>query len=632
MISLTPVRRAPAQKLIKAPFLAQPWVVVCVYLQCAGWLLSAIHQLNATGYAAALVVGGIALWKTKPDFGRVRLRRFRRLFPLCFLGLALLAILGGVLYGPSNYDGLTYRIPRVMHWLAEGRWHWIHTEFERLNTRATGWEWLAAPVIALSGSYRWLFVFNAVAFFLMPGLIFSVFTRLGVRPRVAWYWMWLGPTGYCFLLQAGSISNDMLGAVFALAAIDFALRARTSGQISDVWFSGLSAALMTASKSSNLPLLLPWLIAVAPALGLLTHKFFKSAAIVLCAAGASLLPISLQNYKHCGDWTGLAAESAQMRSSLLHLPANAVLFTIQNFVPPVFPIAKQWNALVRKIVPPNFTQRLEQIFEPGGAHFELSELAVEEGAGVGCGLSFLTFISLLAVPFLRRNQTAVHPMGSNPPSLVLISIWIGIAACMYKSGIGGTAARIIAPYYLLIIAACLIHRAQVTLVRTGWWRGLAAATFAMALFPMVLSPARPLWPAQAVLEKLDAMHSNNPLLRRAYNVYSVYGERSNGFAPALAALPSGVRVLGFITFDDPETSLWFPFGARRIEHVTNADDSANLRARGIEYLLVKPDRLSGGFDQWAAKMGVQQVKTIPLALRATQGSLDWCLVRLPPNR
>jgi len=38
--------------------------------------------------------------------------------------------------------------------------------------------------------------------------------------------MWLVPTGYCFLLQAGSISNDLFGAVFAMAAVDFALRAR----------------------------------------------------------------------------------------------------------------------------------------------------------------------------------------------------------------------------------------------------------------------------------------------------------------------------------------------------------------------------------------------------------------------
>jgi hypothetical protein len=35
-----------------------------------------------------------------------------------FLIIFLLAFLG-VLHGPSNYDGLAYREPRVLHWLAE---------------------------------------------------------------------------------------------------------------------------------------------------------------------------------------------------------------------------------------------------------------------------------------------------------------------------------------------------------------------------------------------------------------------------------------------------------------------------------------------------------------------------------
>src|SRR5205807_1785258 len=68
--------------------------------------------------------------------------RFRRLFPLLFFTVAALAILGGCIHAPSNYDALAYRTPRVLHWLAEGRWHWIHTDFQRLNTRGCGLEWV----------------------------------------------------------------------------------------------------------------------------------------------------------------------------------------------------------------------------------------------------------------------------------------------------------------------------------------------------------------------------------------------------------------------------------------------------------------------------------------------------------
>ena len=52
--------------------------------------------------------------------------------------------------------------------------------------------------------------------FVLPGLIYSVFIRLGIARKVAWHWMWLLPAGFNYALQAGSVANDAFGAVFAL--------------------------------------------------------------------------------------------------------------------------------------------------------------------------------------------------------------------------------------------------------------------------------------------------------------------------------------------------------------------------------------------------------------------------------
>ena len=60
---------------------------------------------------------------------------------------AVLVFLGGVLYAPTNHTGLSYRTPRVLHWLSEGHWHWIHTPSYRMNDRACGFEWLSAPLL-----------------------------------------------------------------------------------------------------------------------------------------------------------------------------------------------------------------------------------------------------------------------------------------------------------------------------------------------------------------------------------------------------------------------------------------------------------------------------------------------------
>ena len=72
-----------------------------------------------------------------------------------------------------------------------------------MNDRACGIEWLTAPLLLFTRCDRALFLLNFIPFLLLPGLVFSVFRRLGVRARVAWHWMWLLPTGYIFLLQAG---------------------------------------------------------------------------------------------------------------------------------------------------------------------------------------------------------------------------------------------------------------------------------------------------------------------------------------------------------------------------------------------------------------------------------------------
>jgi hypothetical protein len=209
--------------------------------------------------------------------------------PASFAFLTALVFVSGLLYAPNCHTGLSYRLPRVLQWLQHGRWFWIHTANYRMNDRSCGIEWLTAPLLLFLKSDRALFLLNVIPFVLMPGLIFSLWTRLGVRPRVAWWWMWLAPTGYCFLIQAGGIANDAFPTVYALAMMDFALRewngrgSRVEGRgsrveggnprsaflnpfCSNLGLSLLSAALMVGAKASNLPLGLPWALVFFPAL------------------------------------------------------------------------------------------------------------------------------------------------------------------------------------------------------------------------------------------------------------------------------------------------------------------------------------------------------------------------------
>ena len=612
------------------------WVWLCACLNCAGWLLSAGHALNRAGYAAVLAAGLVALWvwsaKTatpvlpKFQWGKFR-RRFRRSFPLAFLILAVLAFLGGALYGPSNYDALAYRLPRVLHWLAAERWHWIHSIFDRLNNRSCGIEWVSAPLIALTHTDRLLFLINFVSFALLPGLVFSLFTRLGVRPRVAWHWMWLVPSGYCFLLQAGSIGNDLFGAVFALAAVDFSLRAMKSSRPADFFAALLAAAMMTSAKTSNLPLLLPCAAALLFALKLVFRQPLKTAFVLLLALSASALPTMYFNYQNTnGDWSGAGLNQSRAEQEIpLRTTAGLVLVMVQNWVPPVFPLAKAWHHAVQATLSPKLKARLHATMaETGAAEFEVTDMQIEECAGLGFGLSLLLPASFLAAGWLGRRKTA---RGFFLYRVTLVRWLPAMAFLAVLSQCGmSSLARIVTPFYALLMPLLLTGAGHDNLLRKTWWRLSAFAVFAIAGLLLVITPARPLFPVLTLIQKIPHL----PV--RVSTVYSVYRARNDAFAPARAELPPGVKILGLISYDDPTASLWQPFGSRRIEEICPPDSPAELKRRGLEYVLVNADKFPPFFgmssEDWAKKMNAQVVRKFPLNLRAGWGPRDWCLIQL----
>jgi hypothetical protein len=598
------------------------------------------------------------------------LRRFRRPLPLAFLALVGLATLGGALYGPSNYDAMAYRVPRVLHWLAEGRWHWIHTDFQRVNTRTCGIEWLSAPLVAFTKTDRLLFLINIASFLLLPGLIFSLFRQVGVKARTAWHWMWILPGGYCFVLQAGSISNDMFSTVYSLAAVDFALRARKSGRISEVCLSILSAALLTGAKTSNLPLLLPWAIALLPTWRIWLRHPVKVGWCLLPAIGASLVPMALMNLKYCGDWSGAAAEHVPVASGpmWLRLFANTINYTLANLVPPVFPLASAWNRLADAVTPGPLAALLQAHFEPSLAHWKLAEIQEEETASLGFGLTVLLVLSLWAVRHKgkenagasaptatasdkgllswcgrRGNESLINsisrsfkllirdslPRLLHSLGLVCLAPWISLLFVIAMINFGGV--RYLTCYVPLLIMGLLREPAQAGLTRRRWWQGAALLTCGLASLLLILSPARPLWPAHWFFQRYEATLRSSALGLRAMNAYEVKGTRAQVFAPMVALLPPDAAVVGFMANDYPETSLWKPFGSRRILHVKVSDSPELLRQRGLKYIVATTEHLTESWPEWLQRMNARELQCVSLKMWGYQQPYAWHLVELQTN-
>jgi hypothetical protein len=618
------------------------WLWVSAFAVAAGWTLSALGQLNRAGYGIAFAAFVIFVLAGRRELGlvpggkffcwkKIR-RRFRRPLPLCFAALAVLIFLGGALYPPSNYTGLSYREARVLQWLAHGHWFWVHTANYRMNDRACGIEWLTAPLLLFTKSDRALFLVNFIPFLLLPGLVFSVFTRLGVRARAAWQWMWLLPTGYDFLLQAGSIANDTFPTIYALAAVDFAARAWKSRRAADLWHSILAAALLTGAKASNLPLLLPWVVLIFPVLPLLRRKPVATLVVIMLAALVSFLPTAILNAYHCGDWSGAKLEPPFMimKNPWVGLWGNGFQMLLANVVPPIFPLAGWWNLHAPLFMPHFMVAAADNYFD--GGFFAVGELPTEDWSGIGFGVSLLLLVSILGSFWIHRTSPQMPATGSIPSALcrcVLLAAWVSLAAYCLKSGMT-TTARLIAPYYPLLLPLLLIGPAQSEIIRRWWWRGLTGGVLFFAFVILILVPDRPLWPAKTILSRAHAQYPDQRLITRALKVYTVYSERSDSLAGVRALLPTGIKVVGFLGGpDDCDISLWRPFGERRVEHLLLTDSPSQIKERA-EYVVVSGSSMEAqgvSFDDWRQKTGAEFVASTNITLKIASGLQSWQIVR-----
>jgi hypothetical protein len=625
-----------------APAGVQLWLVISTCLVAAGWILSAFGQLNALGYSVVAVITAVLCWRLRDrgvPRGRIlsRLKRFRRPLPMLFLVLAACAVAGGMLYAPANWDALAYRTPRVLNWLDAEKWHWIHTTTPRMNVRATGFEWLTAPLILLTKTDRALFIINLISFVLLPGLIFSVFTRIGVRPRVAWYWMWLLPGGYVFALQAGSIGNDAFAAVYALAAVDFALRGQVTNRFRDYALSLLAAGLLTGAKATNIPLILPWLIASVPLIiRWLRQKPLLSAATAAVAALVSFLPLAVLNQVYSNDWTGVKLESTvvpnlTVKEPLVGVAGNGLLLLLHNVIPPFFPFAQWYNQRLMDSVPASVFQTITDNFNSIGI-FKLSELPSEDGV---CTMGFGTTV-LLLISLVVAARTCMR-LGSTP----FMSRWQQIAfcaapfigLCVVLARSGFACSRLIAAFYPFLFGSMLVFVGHRYVISRRWWSLAANLMMVVSVLVIVLTPTRPLLPVRTALKTLGQRFPGNRLVHRADRVYSVYADRADALREIREALPAEVKVIGFASScNDPEVSLWRPFCTRRVVCIVPGDPPEQLRRLGIQYLVFNDHALKlihrTTIQEWCQRYDGEIVREWIMPRRASDPDEAWYLVRL----
>jgi hypothetical protein len=609
------------------------WIWLFVVTQLAGWTLSAVGQLNRVGYICFFLLAVPTLrWIGWPNWRyltkRRVLHRFKRPFAFAYLCLACMVLVSALLYKPSNFDALAYRIPRVLNWLAEEQWWWIPHLRGWLNTRACGIEWFTAPMLLFLKTDRFISLVNVACFLMLPGLIFSFLRHLGFGKKFSWNWMWVLSSACCYVLQAGSIGNDLFSAVHVLIAMNMAFTARKTKRIVDVWYACLAAGAMTAVKISNLVLLLPWLFVIAPALLVCFKRPLATIAVACVTFVASFMPTAVLNYIKAGNWTASNAEHVWVHppSASVALLHNFGLFISQNLPPPIWPFSKQTNAKIESLLPEHWKEILDNFAEGGRSCYGASEFFVEENSGLGTGILFL-LVGHVVCGVLFRNKYRRFPI-SGFLKLFLLTPWISVVVFLSKSGLQPLSRNLTA-IYILLVPTFMIFCPSFELIRRRWWQLFAWVSFAFSALLLIINPARPLWPALNVLNRFK--ESPSPYIKRALDVYQVYRERYDWANSLTSQLPLSVKAIGLVTACEAETPLWRPFGSRRVYHVmaqTNINDLRKLKITHIVVHVYEDDKIFGiPINEWIKKMNAEIVYTDTIRILASNASQKFLIVQ-----
>jgi hypothetical protein len=514
---------------------------------------------------------------------------------------------------------------------------WTGNFDTRMDTRSVGFEFLSVPYLALLRTDRLIFLWNWTGFLFLPALAFHLSRRLGASGRTAWNWMWLLPSAYGIVLQAGSIGNDSFAGVFFLASLVLAT-GRQPVPYRDLALSAVAMAICTGIKSTNVLWGLPWLCVILPqAKTLLRRPWLTSSLLVFCLALSSF-PIWISNQLHCGDWTGEKAEVAAspekpntVTNPAVGIAGNLILLTIQNSAPPIWPFVRQTTDFVRSTLPKPLVTSLSKSFEGAFQDLAIRELPQEEGAGLGLGLIILLFLSIFAA--IGASRWTLRPQSS-----ALAIAWLAtlVSILVYSSKMAiSCPARIILPALMFLILGFSALPHQHRLLRSRIWQWSVFFAMGSSLLVLILTPSRPLFPPRALIALVRHLPLSPSLSERISAVYEAYGHRSRPFEPLLLSLPSDVPLLGYTGGAALEATLWKPYGSRTIVYVPPATLLAHPLSSYPSFLIASAyiiNRDTGlPAQKWIDQVGAKIVDSKEIVFQVRVGPELFYLLKLPSS-
>lgn len=151
-------------------------------------------------------------------------------------------------YSPTNWDSLTYHLPRVLLYLSQGSLKSFLADNQRLMSHPFN-ETLFRVLLAQYGQPDWLFnLLNLASWFFGFLGAFVLGRRAGLPPLPALAGAWLALLATQCVAQASSTTNDLVCATPLVATLVFVMAWLREGRLSLALLAGLSFALAFGSK------------------------------------------------------------------------------------------------------------------------------------------------------------------------------------------------------------------------------------------------------------------------------------------------------------------------------------------------------------------------------------------------
>ena len=251
----------------------------------------------------------------------------------------------------------------------------------------------------------------------------------------------------------------------------------------------------------------------------------------------------------------------------------------------------------------------------------------ESTAGLGLAVVLLLLATAIAAPRGARRVRVPRTVW-----LADLSIWLGLLAFMLQAG-AYEAGRLAMPFYLPLLAPLLRRPGWRAVVWRRWWKRAAALAMLYSAGILLLSRGRPLLPWEHLLTLMQRVQPASATWPRALAAYQAHERRADLLASVRAALPTEEKTIGLAAQVSKEATLWLPFGARFVAGVTPEDTVADLRRRGIRYVVVEQDeagKVQEPFDQWINHNADRLTVTGTVRIESTlsQKGESWLILRI----